>query len=104
MPQEQGRRTGDPRGTRPMGRGHLGHGPGGGWPDEPTPPEGIPTSPEPDAGADGMIGQRAPVAQRIEQVPSKHLVAGSIPAGRARSFGSARAATTDLRSQPSRTP
>ncbi len=26
---------------------------------------------------------RAPVAQRIEQVPSKHLVAGSIPAGRA---------------------
>jgi hypothetical protein len=25
---------------------------------------------------------RAPVAQRIEQVPSKHLVAGSSPAGR----------------------
>jgi hypothetical protein len=29
-----------------------------------------------------MIVGRAPVAQRIEQVPSKHLVAGSIPAGR----------------------
>src|SRR4051795_12114199 len=33
-----------------------------------------------------MIGSRAPVAQRIEQVPSKHLVAGSIPAGRTISF------------------
>ena len=30
-----------------------------------------------------IIGDRAPVAQRIEQVPSKHLVAGSSPAGRA---------------------
>ena len=30
-----------------------------------------------------MIWSRAPVAQWIEQVPSKHLVAGSIPAGRA---------------------
>src|SRR3954464_1264894 len=30
-----------------------------------------------------MIGPRAPVAQRIEQVPSKHLAAGSSPAGRA---------------------
>jgi integrase/recombinase XerC len=36
-----------------------------------------------------MIRSRAPVAQRIEQVPSKHLVAGSIPAGRATSFLSA---------------
>ena len=31
---------------------------------------------------DAMIRGRAPVAQWIEQVPSKHLVAGSIPAGR----------------------
>ncbi len=30
-----------------------------------------------------MIGVRAPVAQRIEQVPSKHKAAGSNPAGRA---------------------
>ncbi len=35
------------------------------------------------SGRGAMIGARAPVAQRIEQVPSKHLVAGSIPAGRA---------------------
>ncbi len=33
-----------------------------------------------------MIGARAPVAQRIEQPPSKRSVAGSIPAGRALSL------------------
>ncbi len=33
-----------------------------------------------------MIDDHAPVAQRIEQVPSKHLVAGSSPAGRAQSL------------------
>jgi hypothetical protein len=33
--------------------------------------------------SDAMIGSRAPVAQWIEQVPSKHLAAGSSPAGRA---------------------
>ncbi len=34
-------------------------------------------------GTGAMIWQRAPLAQRREQVPSKHLTAGSIPAGRA---------------------
>src|SRR3954454_19562337 len=37
-----------------------------------------------------MIVHRAPVAQWIEQVPSKHLVAGSSPAGRATAGGATR--------------
>ncbi len=41
-------------------------------------PQAHPTHPGPQA-------HRAPVAQRIEQVPSKHLAAGSSPAGGARS-------------------
>jgi hypothetical protein len=46
-----------------------------------TPPAAVTTT-----HSDAMIDNRAPVAQWIEQVPSKHLVAGSIPAGRAIGF------------------
>ena len=74
----------------PLGHGHPRDrprrltgplGPRAGEAEQPPPPHGCVRSCALASGA--MIGRRAPVAQRIEQVPSKHLVAGSSPAGRA---------------------